>query len=93
MKDNVAFQKTHKDAFMTEDLTPLTQHMAFKLRTDDTIAVSWSIDIRLKCLKTGFKKGNKPIVIDTPHDLGKLGYSSETIHAIIKQSLYNKTKT
>ena len=93
MKENAEFQQTHKDAFMTEDLTPLRQHMAYKLRTDDTIAVSWSIDGRLKCLKKGFKKGDKPFVIDTPHDLGKLGYSSETILAIIKQSLYNKTKT
>ena len=93
MKDNAVFQQTHKNAFMTEDLTPLRQHMAFKLRTDETIAVSWSIDGRLKCLKAGFKKDDKPIVIDTPHDLAKIGYSSEAIHTIIKQSLYNKTKT
>ena len=78
---------------MTEDLTPLRQHMAYKLRTDENIAVSWSIDGRLKCLKTGFKKEDKPIIIDTPYDLSKVGYSTEDIQAIIKQSLYNKIKT
>ena len=93
MKDNAEFQQLHKNAFMTEDLTPLRQHMAYKLRTDENIAVSWSIDGRLKCLKKGYKEGDKPIIIDTPHDLGKIGYSSEEIHAIIKQSLYNKIKT
>ena len=93
MKDNVDFQQKHKDVFMTEDLTPLRQHMAYKLRTDTNIAVSWSIDGRLKCLKTGYKKEDKPIIIDTPYDLSKVGYSSEEIHDIIKQSLYNKIKT
>ena len=93
MKDNANFQELHKDAFMTEDLTPLRQLMAFKLRTDANIAVSWSIDGRLKCLKTGYKKDDKPIIIDTPYDLSKVGYSAEDIHSIIKQSLYNKIKT
>ena len=75
---------------MTEDLTQLRQHMAYKLRTDQNVAISWSIDGRLKCFKTGYKKGDTPITIDSPFDLGKLGYSVNDIHTIIKQSLFKK---
>ena len=90
MRENSDFQTKHKEAFMTEDLTPLRQHMAFKLRTDPNVAISWSIDGRLKCFKNGYKKGDTPITIDSPFDLGKLGYSDEDIHTIIKQSLFKK---
>ena len=73
MKDNVTFQTKYPKVFMTEDLTPLRQHMAFKLRKDENIAISWSIDGRLKCLKNNFKKEDKPITINVPADLGKIG--------------------
>ena len=87
MKDNVEFQTKYPRVFMTEDLTPLRQHMAYLLRKDDRLAVSWSIDGRLKCLFKNYKKEDKPITIDTPQDLGKLGWSEGQIAEIIKTNL------
>ena len=72
---------------MTEDLTPLRQHMAYRLRKDDKIAVTWSIDGRIKCLLKDFKKEDKPTTIDTPYDLGKVGWSKEEIDEFIKTNL------
>ena len=90
MKDNVNFQNKYPKGFMTEDLTPLRQHLAFKLRKDDKIKTSWSIDGRLKYIK---KVGDgKPETIDSPYDLSKLGYSKEAIETIINQSLFKKQK-
>ena len=90
MRENTAFQAKNLKGFMTEDLTPLRQHLAFKLRKDDTIKTSWSIDGRLKFIK---KVGDgKPVTIDSPYDLSKLGYSKEAIEAIINQSLFKKQK-
>ena len=87
MKDNQSFQRKYPKVFMTEDLTPLRQHMAYRLRKDDKIAVTWSIDGRIKCLKKDFKKDDKPDTIDTPYDLGKVGWSKEEIDEFIKTNL------
>ena len=87
MKDNAEFQTKYPKAFMTEDLTPLRQHMAYLLCKDESIAVSWSIDGRIKCLKKNYKKDDKPITIDTPQDLGKLGWSEVQIAEFIKTNL------
>ena len=90
MRENTEFQAKYPQAFMTEDLIPLRQHMAFILRTDESIETSWSIDGRLKCLKKNRAKDSKPITIDSPYDLAKTGYSKGAISTIIQQNLFNK---
>ena len=91
MKENASFQIKYPKVFMTEDLTPLRQHMAFKLRKDDNIAISWSINGMLKCLKKDFKKEDKPYTINVPADLGQIGWSKEDIAKFIEDNLI-KTK-
>ncbi|CAL4078670.1 unnamed protein product, partial [Meganyctiphanes norvegica] len=75
MRQNTTFKAAHPDVFMTEDLTPLRQCISYKLRIDDNIEKCWSIDGRIKCVKVGQPEAEKPITIDTPHDLSKVGWT------------------
>ena len=88
MKDNETFRHKHPNVFITEDLTPMRQHIAYKLRQDKAnISKSWSIDGRIKCLKVGSTSTDKPITIDSPYDLRKLNWGPERIDEIIKEHL------
>ena len=88
MKDNRPFQIKHPHVFITEDLTPMRQHIAYKLRqSKDKIAKSWSIDGKIKCLKIGHADADKPITIDSPYDLRKIDWSTEQINEIINEHL------
>ena len=87
MRENLRFQGKHKKVFMTEDLTPIRQHISFKLRKDTAIAKVWSIDGRIKCLKDGFSETDRPITIDSPYDLKKLGWNEPKIMEVINANL------
>ena len=87
MRENKTFQTKHKGVFLTEDLTPIRQHISFKLRKDETIEKVWTIDGRIKCTKVGANEADKPYTIDSPHDLKKLGWTESQINQIIKENL------
>ena len=93
MRDNGSFQRKHPDVFITEDLTPMRQHIAYKLRqSKDKIAKSWSIDGKIKCLKIGHADADKPITIDSPYDLRKIDWSTEQINEIINEHLLKTSR-
>ena len=86
MRQNSTFKTDHPDVFMT-DLTPLRQCISYKLHSDNNNEKCWSIDGRIKCVKVGQPEDEKPITIDTPHDLSKVGWSKEAIEQFIKTNL------
>lgn len=90
MKENNDFQTKRPTSFITEDLTPLRQLIAFKLRKDtNRIAKSWSMDGKIKCLKVGHTTTDIPITIENPYDLTKAGWSNDEVNEFIQQHLAN----
>ena len=90
MRENPDFQRKRPNSFITEDLTPLRQLIAFKLRKDTVrIAKSWSMDGKIKCLKVGHTDDDFPITIETPYDLEKTGWSKQEIDYFIQHNLVN----
>ena len=90
MSQNTDFQRKRPNSFVTEDLTPLRQLIAFKLRKDpNRIAKSWSMDGKIKCLKVGHSVTDTPITIETPYDLKKAGWSNDEVQEFIQQNLVN----
>ena len=60
MADNAEFRNKRPNSFVTEDLTPLRQLISYKLRQDkQRIRISWSMDGKIKCLKTGQEDGTR----------------------------------
>ena len=91
MTQNAQFQSKRPNSFITEDLTPLRQLISYKLRQDkERISKSWSMDGKIKCLKTGQQDGEKPITIDSPYDLSQVGWSKEEIDNFVQQNLLHK---
>ena len=91
MTDNTEFQRKRHGSFITEDLTPLRQHIAYKLRQDKLrIKKSWSIDGKIKCIKQGMGDNDKPISIDTPYDLTKVGWEPSEVKQFIRDNLLKK---
>ena len=90
MSQNTDFQRKRPNSFVTEDLTPLRQLIAFKLRKDpNRIAKSWSMDGKIKCLKVGHSDTDTPITIETPYDLTKAGWSNDEVQEFVQQNLVN----
>ena len=91
MTDNTEFQRKRRGSFITEDLTPLRQHIAYKLRQDKLrIKKSWSIDGKLKCIKQGQSDSDTPISIDTPYDLTKVGWEPNEVKQFIRDNMLKK---
>ena len=88
MTDNNEFKRKRPGSFITEDLTPLRQLISYKLRQDkDRISRSWSMDGKIKCMKTGHGEEDKPITIDSPYDLKHVGWTPEEINVFIQQNI------
>lgn len=88
MTDNPTFQSRRSGIFITEDLTPLRQLIAYRLRQDKTrIHKSWSVDGKIKCIKVNAAPNDKPITIDSPHDLTEAGWTEEEIEKFIDENI------
>ena len=88
MTDNAEFRTKRPHSFITEDLTPLRQLIAYKLRQDKTrIKKSWSIDGKIKVLKVTQSENDKPVTIDSPFDLSEVGWTSDEIKQFNRDNL------
>ena len=90
MTDSDDFKRKRPGTFITEDLTPLRQLISYKLRHDVRIAKCWSTDGKIKCLKAGHTADDKPITIDSPHDLTQAGWTDDEVRQFIQHNLLNK---
>ena len=87
MTDNQEFQRKRSNSFITEDLTPLRQLISYRLRQDkQKIKKSWSIDGKIKCILQG-QGDDKPISINTPYDLTKVGWQSSDVKKFIRENM------
>ena len=87
MTDNQEFQRRRSNSFITEDLTPLRQLISYRLRQDkQKIKKSWSIDGKIKCILQG-QGDDKPISINTPYDLTKVGWQSSDVKKFICENM------
>ena len=86
----IEFQRKRPNSFVTEDLTPLRQLIAFKLRKDPArIAKTWSMDGKIKVLKARHSATDSPITIENPYDLTKAGWSDDEVKDFIQRNLVN----
>ena len=87
MTDNEEFQRKRSNSFITEDLTPLRQLISYRLRQDkQKIKKCWSIDGKIKCILQG-QGDDKPISINTPYDLTKVGWQSSDVKKFIRENM------
>ena len=78
MKKKRRLRETKRDVFIAEDLTSLRAKMLRKVKEDrDSIEKVWTIDGRIFCLLNGGTK----VIIDTPDDLLKIGWSEERLRS------------
>ena len=82
LKDNDTFKAEYPGVFMVEHLTPLRSKVAYILRQDAAISKSWTIDGRIKVIKTGALPDAKPITIDNLAQLTRIGWSEEMIEKL-----------
>ena len=88
MTDNPEFQRKRQGSFITEDLTPLRQLIAYKLRQDkQKIKKSWSIDGKIKCILAGHDDNATPISINNPYDLTKAGWEPTDVKNFIRENM------
>ena len=83
LRENQDFKRKYPDAFIVEHLTPMRSKVAYMLRNDDTIAKTWTIDGRIKVVKSDALPTDKPITIDSLMQLTKLGWSMKKIENLI----------
>ena len=88
MTENHEFQRKGQGSFITEDLTPFRQLIAYKLRQDKQKAKkSWTIDGKIKCILVGQDDNVTPISISNPYDLIKVGWEKSDVKKFIRENL------
>ena len=83
MRDNEQFKRAYPGAFIVEHLTPLRSKVAYKLRHDDNIAKTWTIDGRIKVVKMGASEDTEPTTIDSLTQLKSIGWTDENIEDLV----------
>ena len=83
LKENEAFKTEYPGVFIVEHLTPLRSKVAYMLRQDPTIAKIWSIDGRLKVIKTNASPTDRPITIDSLAQLTRIGWTEDIIAKLV----------
>ena len=79
----MVFKREYLDAFIVEHLTPLRSKVAYMLRNDDSIAKTWTIDGRIKVIKSNALPSDKPITIDSLEQLTRIGWTTKQIENLI----------
>ena len=79
MRKKQEFKKDYPNVFIVEHLTPLRSKIAYKLRNDENIEKCWTIDGKIKVVKAGASREDRPITIDSLADLKKLGWDQNDI--------------
>ena len=88
MTENPEFQRKRQGSFITEDLTPFRQLIAYRLRQDkQRVKKSWTIDGKLKCILVGQDDNFTPISINNPYDLIKVGWETSDVKKFIRENL------
>ena len=65
MRENEEFKTAYPDVFMVEHLTPMRSKVAYKLRHDEKVEKTWTIDGRIKVVLKDAAPNSTPITIDS----------------------------
>ena len=89
MRENQDFKTAYPDVFMVEHLTPMRSKVAYKLRHDDKVEKTWTIDGRIKVVMKNAIANSTPITIDslgqltTLPQLTQLGWTDKMIEDLV----------
>ena len=83
-KKELRKKENRKNVYVEEDLTPLRSRMVRALREDSAVKAVWTIDGRIFVIRKKDGKEEK-VVMDSSHDLKKMGWSAERIQKVIRQ--------
>ena len=89
MRDNEEFKTAYPDVFMVEHLTPMRSKVAYKLRHDENVEKTWTIDGRIKVVLKNAVPNSTPITIDSLAQLttlpllSQLGWTDKMIEDLV----------
>lgn len=83
IRENTSFKNLYPDVFMVEHLTPMRSKVAYKLRHDENVDKTWTIDGRIKVVMKNAAPDSIPITIDSLSQLTKLDWTDKMIEDLV----------